>query len=88
MEQGGVSGRARGAMTNIQMEAMVGRAVIQFLVHCLSVPEVRLLMDTPSAGMDIRRLSRPDMGVFVGMKKRRIATQHVCVPGDAGQRHR
>jgi hypothetical protein len=69
-----MSSRPRRALTGPQLEAMVRQAVLQFLVHGLGVPEVRLLMDTPSDGMDIRCLSRPDMGVFVGMKKRRIAT--------------
>ena len=66
--------RSRRALTGPQLEAMVRQAVLQFLVHGLSVPELRLLTETPSAGIDIRCLSRPDMGVFVGMKKRRIAT--------------
>lgn len=69
-----MSSRSRRALTGHQLEAMVRQAVLQFLVHGLSVPEVRLLMDTPSDGMDIRLLGKADMGVFVRLKKRRIAT--------------
>ena len=39
-----MSKRSRAPLTNNQLEAMVRQAVLQFLVHGLSVPEVRLLM--------------------------------------------
>jgi hypothetical protein len=69
-----MSRRSRAPLTNNQLEAMVRQAVLQFLVHGLSVPEIRLLMNTPGDGLDIRALTKVDQDVFLRLRKRRIAT--------------